>query len=94
MPDVLVITLMGKGNLKYVRGNCFSVGCKMRAVSSMKSSLQELLSIFEMKWAVHGEEVRGGVFGLTCPCNITRLCLCNGNIDEGKDCGLMREGRC
>lgn len=94
MPDVLVITLMGKGNLKYGRGNCFSVGCKMRAVSSVKSSLQELLSIFEMKRAVHGEEVKRRVFGLTCPCNITQLCLCNGNTDEGKDCGLMSEGRC
>lgn len=63
MPDVLVITLMGKGNLKYMRGNCFSVGCKMRAVSSLKSSLQELLSIFEMKWAVRGEEVKGEYLG-------------------------------
>ena len=60
VPDVLVSTLMEKENLKYVRGNwCFSIWCKTQAVRSLKSFLQELLSIFKIKWAVGGDEEKG-----------------------------------
>lgn len=35
-----------------------------------------------------------GILRLSCPYSVTCLCLCNGELGDGKGCGLMYEGRC
>lgn len=46
VPDVLDMTLMGKKNLKCMRGNCaFPFGARCGQVILLKSLLQELLSL-------------------------------------------------
>lgn len=50
VPDVLDMTLMGKKNLKCMRGNCaFPFGARCGQVILLKSLLQELLSLSQMK---------------------------------------------
>ena len=94
VPDVLVITLMGKENLKSVRSNCFFYLRQDAGRQFYEEFLVGTSEYFQNEMGCVWWGSKRGILRLSCPYCVTCLCLYDGKLDDGKDCGLMYEGRC